>query len=102
MNLSVAVVGASGAGKTLFCINFAEYLGAHSLSYTEAGKASGRRRALLSPAAARRLMVEHGRRSNGVVRTLLSIYRRSAPASRFDRYRCAEREEPAARPERSG
>lgn len=68
MNLSVAVVGASGAGKTLFCINFAEYLGARSLSYTEAGKA-GWGRGLLSPAVAREMMVEHGRRSHGVVRT---------------------------------
>lgn len=68
MNLSMAVVGASGAGKTLFCINFAEYLGARSLSYAEAAKA-GRGRGLLSPAEARRLMVGRDRRGNGVVRT---------------------------------
>lgn len=68
MNLSLAVIGASGVGKTLFCINFAEYLGACSLSYTEAG--GGRRgRGLLSTAGARRLMVGRGRRGSGVVRT---------------------------------
>lgn len=64
----MAVVGAARVGKTLFCINFAEYLGARSLSYIQAG-AAGRGRGLLSPAVARELMVNHGRRGNGVVRT---------------------------------
>lgn len=67
MNLSLAVVGASGVGKTLFCINFAEYMGAGNLNYTE--YARGRQgRGLLSPAGARRLMVGRGSRGNGVVR----------------------------------
>ena len=102
MNLSVAVVGAAGAGKTLFCINFAEYIGAHSLSYTEAGKAAGRRRALLSPAAARRLMVEHGRRSNGVVRTF-AVHLPTQPYRRLVLIDTAALKEksPLPRPERS-
>lgn len=102
MNLNMAVVGADRVGKTLFCINFAEYLGVRSLSYTEAGGA-GRGRGSLSPAAARELMVNHGRRGNGVVRTfavhlLQQPYRRIAlidtaslkeknPLPRFERSR---------------
>lgn len=68
MNTSIAVVGAARTGKTLFCINFAEYLGARSLSYTETGS-SGRGRGTLSPAAARDLMVNRRRRSGGLLRT---------------------------------
>jgi hypothetical protein len=68
VNLSIAVVGAARVGKTLFCINFAEYLGARILSYTQSGGA-GQGRGALSPDAARERMVNHGRRGNGVVRT---------------------------------
>lgn len=68
MNLELAVVGAPGAGKTLFCINFAEYMGARNLSYAEAAEGS-RGRGLLSPAGARKLMVGRGRRNGGVART---------------------------------
>ncbi|NLA12245.1 MAG: GTPase domain-containing protein [Firmicutes bacterium] len=68
MNLAMAVVGTAGAGKTLFCINFAEYMGAGSLSYSEVS-GGNERRALLSPAGARNLMVGRGRRGNGVLRT---------------------------------
>lgn len=68
MTLSLAVVGAARSGKTLFCINFAEYLGARTLNYIEHGSA-GKGRGALSPAAARELMVRRGRCSNGAVRT---------------------------------
>lgn len=68
MKLSLAVVGAPRSGKTLFCINFAEFLGCRILSFTEEG-GTGRGRGTLSPAAARELMVNHGRRSKGVMRT---------------------------------
>ena len=68
MTLTIAVVGAARVGKTLFCINFAEYLGARSLSYIECGSA-GEGRGTLSPAAAREMMVHRGRRSGAVVRT---------------------------------
>ena len=67
MNLSIAVVGTSGVGKTLFCINFAEYMGAGNLSYTEYTR-GGQGRGLLSPAGARRLMVGRSGRGNGVIR----------------------------------
>lgn len=68
MNLSVAVIGASGVGKTLFCINFAQYLGAGHLNYTEVvGKRRGR--GLLSIAGARRLMVGRKGGGRGAVRT---------------------------------
>lgn len=68
MNLSMAVVGAARAGKTLFCINFAEYLGARALCYIERSSAGGRR-GTISPAHARKLMVSNGRSAGGVVRT---------------------------------
>ncbi|MGI6615594.1 MAG: hypothetical protein ACOX30_06210 [Dethiobacteria bacterium] len=67
MNLSIAVIGASKAGKTLFCINFAEYMGAGNLSYAEYTP-GGQGRGLLSPAGARRLMVGRSGRGNGVLR----------------------------------
>lgn len=104
INLNLAVVGTAGVGKTLFCINFAEYMGAASLSYSEVGR-EGEGRALLSPAGARRLMVGRGRRGSGVVRTFtvhlpLRPYRRLAlidtaalperePLPRFERPRLA-------------
>ncbi len=68
MNLSMVVVGAARSGKTLFCINFAEYLGARSLSYSETGR-TGVGRGAISPDAARKLMVSNGRSSGGMVRT---------------------------------
>ena len=67
MNLSIAVIGTSKAGKTLFCINFAEYMGAGNLSYAEYTP-GGQGRGLLSPAGARRLMVGRSGRGNGVLR----------------------------------
>lgn len=81
MNLSMAVVGASGAGKTLFCINFAEFLGAGSLPYIEAAKGS-QGRGLLSPAGARRMMVGRARQGNGVVRTF-SVHLQPRPYRRL-------------------
>ncbi len=68
MNLKIAVVGAPQAGKTLFCINFAEFLGAKSLCYTEEGPL-GRGKGVVAPSQARRLMVHPGTRSNGVMRS---------------------------------
>lgn len=68
MNLAVAVVGASRVGKTLFCINFAEYLGARTLCFFEEGP-RGRARGAASPAEARRTMMHPGKSLNGVVRT---------------------------------
>lgn len=104
MSLALAVVGTAGVGKTLFCINFAEYMGAGCLSYSEM-VAGGERGALLSPAGARRLMVGRGRRGSGIVRTFtvhlaLGPYRRFAlvdtaalpekdPLPRFERSRLA-------------
>ncbi len=104
IDLNLAVVGTAGVGKTLFCINFAEYMGANSLSYSEVGR-GGEGRALLSPAGARRLMVGRGRRGSGVVRTFtvhlpLRPFRRLAlidtaalpvrePLPRFERPRLA-------------
>lgn len=68
MNLTIAVTGAAGAGKTLFCINFAEHLGARSLCYSEIGP-HGRGRGALLPRDARRRMVGPGPGVNGAVRT---------------------------------
>lgn len=101
MNLSLAVIGVSGVGKTLFCINFAEYLGACSLSYTEAG--GGRRgRGLLSTAGARRLMVGRGRCGSGVVRTF-TVHRLLKPYGRLALIDTAalQQAEPLPRRERS-
>lgn len=82
MNLTVAITGPSRAGKSLFCINFAEYLGARTLCYHEEGP-HGRGRGAVSPAEARRLMVEPGRRSNGVVRTFVVNLKRGATSLRL-------------------
>ncbi|NLA25816.1 MAG: hypothetical protein GX878_00310 [Firmicutes bacterium] len=68
MKVNMAVLGAPRSGKTLFCINFAQYLGSRILNYTEESVA-GRRRGTLSPAAAREMMVFNGQRGRGVVRT---------------------------------
>ena len=68
MNLNIAVVGAAKVGKTLFCINFAEYLGAKNLNYTETGP-HGKGRGVILPRTARELMVDPGSRCKGVVRT---------------------------------
>lgn len=68
MNINLVAVGASRVGKTLFCINFAEYLGAKNLCYTENGPL-GRNRGVVLPHDARNLMVHPGPRCNGVVRT---------------------------------
>lgn len=77
----MAVVGASRSGKTLFCINFAEYLGARTLSYSESGSAGGGAGAL-SPAAARKLMVSNGRSAGGVVRTF-TVHLTARPCRRI-------------------
>ena len=68
MNLQLAVVGAPKTGKTSLCINFAEYLGATNLCYTENGLL-GRGRGVISVRQARKLMVHPGSRSNGVMRS---------------------------------
>jgi hypothetical protein len=68
VNKNIAVVGAAKEGKTLFCINFAEFMGARSLCYTERSP-SGIGRGVVSPATARELMVDPGPRCNGVVRS---------------------------------
>lgn len=68
MNLNIAVVGAAKEGKTLFCINFAEFMGARSLCYTERNP-SGIGMGVISPETARELMVDPGPRCNGVVRS---------------------------------
>lgn len=68
MNLKLAVVGAPKTGKTSFCINFAEYLGAKNLCYTENGPL-GRGRGVIVPSKARQLMVHPGPRCNGVMRS---------------------------------
>ncbi len=70
MNLTVAVLGLPHTGKSLFCINFAEYLGARILCFHEEGP-RGRGRGAVSPAEARRLMVDSSKRSNGIVRTFI-------------------------------
>jgi hypothetical protein len=68
VNLNIAVVGAAKGGKTLFCINFAEYLGARALCYTE-NSPFGAGRGVTTPETARALMVDPGPRCNGVVRS---------------------------------
>lgn len=68
MNINLAVVGGYRVGKTMFCINFAEYLGAKTLCYTEIGP-HRKGRGVISPREARELMVHPGPHSNGVVRT---------------------------------
>ena len=68
MNLQVAVVGAPKMGKTSLCINFAAYLGAKNLCYTENGP-MGRGKGAISVLEARKLMVHPGPRSNGVMRS---------------------------------
>lgn len=68
MNMKIAVLGAAKSGKTLFCINFAEYLGARSLWYTESSP-HGTSRGVVSPHEARKLLVDPGSRLNGAVRS---------------------------------
>lgn len=68
MNLNIAVVGPAKVGKTLFCINFAEYLGSRSLCYTEQDIV-GRKRGMVTPELARKTMVSPGFCCNGVVRS---------------------------------
>lgn len=59
MTLKIAVVGALGSGKTLFSINWCEYLGATRLYYYELN-GDGRREGIITPQAARDKMVFNG------------------------------------------
>ena len=68
MNINLAIVGTPGVGKTLFCINFAEFLGARNLCYTESSP-YGRGQGVVTPETARKTMVSPGPRSNGSVRS---------------------------------
>ncbi len=59
MTLNIAVVGARGSGKTLFCINWCEHLGATRLYYYESGGA-GKGVGIVTPKTARSKMVFNG------------------------------------------
>jgi hypothetical protein len=67
LKIDVAVAGLPRVGKTLFCINFAEYMGARNLCYTQSGP-TGRGKGVVTPGEAREKMVYAGARLNGVVR----------------------------------
>ena len=57
--MKIIVVGAPGSGKTLFCINWCEYLGSTRIYYNEFNIA-GKRKGMISPPAAREKMVQNG------------------------------------------
>ena len=60
MTRKIAVVGAPASGKTLFSINWCEYLGATRLYYYELN-GTGRRKGTITPSEARKRMVSKGR-----------------------------------------
>ncbi len=64
MTLKVAVVGAPGSGKTLFCINWCEYLGAARIYYHQSN-GTGKGGGIIIPQAARSKMVWNSSRCSG-------------------------------------
>ncbi|HHX86599.1 MAG TPA: hypothetical protein GX693_00290 [Firmicutes bacterium] len=68
MTLKIAVVGAPGSGKTLFCINWARYLGATRIQFCEF-TAAGKREGIITPQAARDKMAVNG--SSQTARTFI-------------------------------